>query len=93
MKKIIFLVVLSSAVFSFAQDKTPAKAMDQKQSHIQMHEQMAKNHQQAADCLKSGKAEDECRKAFQEMCKEAGGPDKCGPWMQHHKMGKKGKRS
>ena len=39
----------------------------------------------------SNKPEEECRKAFHEMCQESGGPDKCGPGMMHHKMGRKGK--
>lgn len=90
MKIIILLILISGAVSSFAQDKEPTKEVDQKQSHVLMHEQMAKAHQQAADCLKSGKTAEECRKAFHEMCKESGNPDMCGPRM-HHKMGRKTK--
>lgn len=92
MKAIIFLAAVAGAMPSFAQDKAPTKEVDQKQAHVQMHEQMAKMHQQAADCLKSGKSEDECRKSFHEMCRESGGPEMCGPGMMHHQMGKKGKR-
>ncbi|MFN8791913.1 MAG: hypothetical protein ACK5Y2_10715 [Bdellovibrionales bacterium] len=92
MKSIILLAaLLGAANFSFAQDKAWTKSGEKNQDHIQMHEQMAKAHQQTADCLKSGKSEDECRKDFHDMCKEAGGPEKCGPWMMHHKMGKKAK--
>lgn len=91
MKKIIILATIFIASHSFAQDKATAKKDDKKQSHIQMHEEMVKAHQQAADCLKSGKSEDECRKAFHEMCKESGGPEMCGPGMMHRKMDKKGK--
>jgi hypothetical protein len=92
MRSIILSVVLICATHvSFAEDKTPVKAADQNQEYVQMHEKMATAHQQAADCLKSGKSEDECRKAFHEMCKGSGGSEKCGQWMMHHKMWKKSK--
>lgn len=90
MKAFIFsLALLCAANAGFAQDKDPAKESEQKQEHIKMHESMMKAHQQAVDCLKSSKPEEECRKAFHEMCQESGGPDKCGPGMMHHKMGRK----
>jgi hypothetical protein len=88
---ILSVLIVCATHASFAEEKAAAKAAEQGQEHVQMHEQMAKAHQQAADCLKSGKSEEECRKAFYEMCKETGGPDKCGPWMMRHKMGKKAK--
>lgn len=92
MKELVFSALLLCAPSTgFAEDKAPVKNNEQNQDHIQMHERMAKAHQQAADCIKSGKTEEDCRKAFHEMCKEAGGPEKCGPWMMHHKMGRKGK--
>lgn len=92
MKRIIFLATLFIAMHSFAQDKDTAKKDDKKQSHLQMHEEMVKAHQQAVDCLKSGKSEDECRKAFHEMCKNSGGREMCGPGMMRYKMDKKSKR-
>jgi hypothetical protein len=92
MKSIILsAALLCAANFSFAQDKASVKSTEENQEHIQMHEQMAKAHQQAADCLKSGKSKEECRKVFHSMCKEAGGPEKCGPDMMHQKMEKKDK--
>lgn len=91
MKSIIFLMMVLGAMSSWGQDKITGTEAEQKPSPIQMHEQMAKAHQQAADCLKSGKSEEECRSAFHDMCKGAGGPGKCDGWMMHHKMGRKGK--
>jgi len=92
MKKIILSGMLLCAVtIGFAQDTTPVKEADPKQEHILMHESMMKAHQQAAECLKSGKSEDECRNAFHETCKGISGPDKCGPWMRQHKMNRKNK--
>ena len=45
-----------------------------------MHEKMAKAHSDAAECLKSGKPHDECRKNFKAACKDSG--DKmCGMGM------------
>lgn len=88
--KIILLSVLLATNLSFAEDKTSTKDTDQNQDHVQMHERMAKAHQQAADCLKAGKPPEECRKDFHEMCKEADGSNQCGPWMMHHKKGRKG---
>jgi hypothetical protein len=88
---ILSAIIICAAQVSFAEEKAPAKSTEQSQEHLQMHEQMANAHQQAADCLKSGKSEEECQEAFHEMYKETGGPDKCGPWMMHHKMGKKTK--
>lgn len=89
---ILTLALLCVTNMSVAQDKIVGKEVDQKLEHIKMHENMIKAHQEAAECLRSGKSEDECRKAFHEMCRENGGPDKCGgPWMMHHKMGRKNK--
>lgn len=91
MKAFIFTTaLLCAANIGLAQDKTAPKAADQKQEHIKMHESMMKAHQQAADCLKSGKSEDECREAFRNACQEAGGPYMCGEGMRH-KSGRKGK--
>ncbi len=84
MKTIIFLIAAMSAI-SFAQKKSVTKEVESKQFYIQMHEQMAKAHQQFAECLKSGKPEEECRQSFKGMCENFGGADKCGPWM-HRKM-------
>lgn len=93
MKKIILMaMIFCSTSFSLAaDDKTSAKGTDSKSQHTQMHEHMAKAHQQAAECLKSGKSEEECRKDFHEMCKESGAPDKCGSWMMKNKKGSKAK--
>lgn len=89
MKTIIFLAAVLGAMPSFAQSNTTAKETEPKMSHLQMHEQMAKAHQQAADCLKSGKSQDECRKGFEDMCKESGSHEMCGSGMMHRKMDKK----
>lgn len=89
MKKIIFLAAIFSVASSFSQNKDSTKESNQKQSLAQMHEQIAKVHQQAADCLKSGKSEDECQKMFHEMCKQGPNAGECGPWMMHH-MHRKG---
>ncbi len=91
MKRLMFLMTVLCINPTFAQDKAATKEMDQKASHLQMHEQMAKTHQQAADCLKAGKPEEECRKAFHDMCREAGGPEKCGQGMMHPRAGKRSK--
>lgn len=92
MKSIIYLIAISFAVPTFAQDKAPASDADEKKSYVQMHEQMAKAHQQAADCLKSGRSENDCMKAFRETCRESGGPDQCGAGMMHHRRDKESKR-
>lgn len=82
-----FLIISSVGM---AQDKAAAKPSSVAE-HVQMHEQMAKAHQQAADCLKSGKPEEECRKAFHESCQGMGCGEKCGgPGMgMHHGKGRK----
>lgn len=91
MKEIILLATMLNFVPTFAQQKATTVKVDQKQTHIQMHEQMAKAHQQAAECLKSGKPEEECRNAFREMCSEYGGHGMCGAGMMNYKANKKGK--
>ena len=90
MKSIVLTVAFLCAASLCSAEET-AQAKKAEQSQIQMHEQMAKAHQQAVDCLKSGKSEEECRKAFHQTCEEAGGPGNCGPWMMHHRAGRKGK--
>ncbi len=93
MTKVIFSVLILVTSTLWAQEKQatpPPTATNTQLEHIQMHEKMSKAHQQAADCLKSGKPVEECRTEFHGMCSEAGSPGKCGPWM-HHKMWRKGK--
>ena len=77
MKTIFFAIMLISGM-AIAQSKPVATPPVVDAGHIEMHEKMAKAHQQAADCLKSGKTFDECRAAFQMMCKESGEPGNCG---------------
>ena len=78
---IIILAGLFLASFGFAQTPTTtttttdAATMDMK--HVEMHEKMSKAHQDAADCLKSGKPHEECQKAFHSMCKDSGGGAHC----------------
>lgn len=86
------LILISSVLLafpSFAQMKPQDKSHEET---VGMHESMAKAHQQAADCLKSGKNEQDCKKEFQQMCKDSGGPEKCEHWMKHQKMEKKSKQ-
>lgn len=70
MKKntLVSLIVLSFAlagnVFAEEAAKTDAK-------HIQMHEQMAEAHKNAAQCLKDGKSVDVCRAEFKKAMKSA----------------------
>lgn len=90
MKALVMFLTLMLVVFpSIAADTAADKPVDYKQENIMMHEKMMVAHQQAAECLKSGKTEEECRTAFQGMCKEVGGMEKCGPWMMHQKRSKK----
>ncbi len=89
---ILSAILICLTHISFAEEKAPPKAADQNQ-HIQMHEQMAKAHQQAADCLKSGKPAEECKKAFHEMNKEMGEHENCGHGMKHHKHHKMDKKA
>lgn len=76
--KTLFIVSMLVANVALAQTKETATAPATDTSHIEMHEKMAKAHQQAADCLKSGKSVDDCRQSFQAMCKDAGEPGHCG---------------
>ncbi len=68
-----FAAVLLSTAFLFsvssvyAEEQMPMKDM---QSKIEMHEHMSKMHKDAADCLKSGKSEKECKTAMMSDCKE-----------------------
>ncbi len=80
---ILMMAVMSFVSLASADDKS--MPMD-KEHHMQMHEQMAKAHQQAADCLKAGKPEEECRAAFHKMCDEASGTGHCGEGMMHDHM-------
>ncbi|MGE3388249.1 MAG: hypothetical protein AB7K41_16105 [Bdellovibrionales bacterium] len=76
--KIQFIIGMLIASFAFAQTKETDKVPAIDTGHIEMHEKMAKAHQQAADCLKAGKPADDCRQSFRAQCKEAGEPGQCG---------------
>lgn len=94
MKTTIFFAALLGIVqFALAQDQAPTQEQSPApiQEAVQMHEKMAKAHQQAVECLKSGKTEDECREAFHAMCKDAGGPKMCNSWMRPARKGRMGK--
>lgn len=86
MKKLFLSIVISmtmSSVFAADDKKETDKKSDMMMPNMmQMHENMAKAHQDAANCLKSGKSEDECRMAFQAACKEHGGRGECGMMMK-----------
>ncbi len=79
MKNLFSILLLSG--FSVA---ALGASKDARQEHIQMHEQMAKAHQQAVECLKSETSEEQCRKAFREVCASAG--TKCGDHMMHRRI-------
>jgi len=72
------------ALFAFgvaaaqAADKAPAKTEGDRSSHLQMHLQMAKAHQEAADCLTSKKTEEECHNQFNENRSAMGDGATCG---------------
>ena len=76
--KTLFFVTMFTTSMALAQTKETATPPSPDASHIEMHEKMSKAHQQAADCLKSGKSADECRQSFQAMCKDAGELGQCG---------------
>lgn len=98
MKQFIPLVVmlalsLSFTVPTFAQDdqpnspgQTPGQTREKK---IQMLEQAAKAHQAAANCLKAGKPESECRAAMKKNMPMKGDMQGC-PMMDGHQMMKGG---
>tara|TARA_B110001454_G_C12723270_1_gene436129 strand:- start:5485 stop:5772 length:288 start_codon:yes stop_codon:yes gene_type:complete len=88
LKLLIVGLVSYFVIESFALDKVPAQDADSRLAHIEMHKKMMAAHQQAAECLKSGKQEEDCREIFQKMCLEANGHRKCGPWMMNQ-MNKK----
>ncbi len=81
MKNVLLLCagLLAVSLLAKADDKT--KTPVTKETHIQMHEDMAKAHQKAAECLKSGKPEEECRNEFMNEAKAHGGSDHCGEGM------------
>ena len=86
--KTILLLSIFTGSFAFAQTESTTKpALDT--AHIEMHEKMSKAHQQAADCLKSGKPVEECRTAFQSTCKDVGEPGHCGMGKGYRKGWKK----
>ena len=81
MKNLLLLCAGLMALSLYAKAEDKAKAPSTKESHVQMHEDMAKAHQKAADCLKSGKPEEECRNEFMNEAKTHGGADHCGDGM------------
>ncbi len=82
------LLVFGFFNVSYAEDASKMKMMDSPQSRMQMHEQMAKAHQDAADCMKAGKSEEDCRLAFHKMCKGSEDSEMCEPMTKHHKKSK-----
>ena len=92
MKTLVFFILTIFFLPSMAQEQQPPKEVELKLSHVQMHERMAKAHQQAVDCLNSGKSEDDCRKTFRDLCQQAGGSEMCASGMMNHRAGKKPKR-
>jgi hypothetical protein len=91
MKKLILAVaIVCLAGGSYAEEKESEmkNGKDERQETMMMHEQMAKAHQQAADCIKTGKPEEECWSNFRTMCKSAGGYERCGAGMYRKHMGK-----
>lgn len=90
MKTLFFAIMLFSGM-AIAQTNTAPKPPLVDTGHIEMHEKMAKAHQQTADCLKSGKIFDECRAAFQMMCKESGESGNCDmKGSMNNRKGRKG---
>jgi hypothetical protein len=94
MKKLILALALQSS-FAFAEDKAPATApATANAAAIEMHEKMAATHQKFADCLKAGKAVEDCQKTAMESCPMKDSEESCpfhGTGMMHGKMGKAGK--
>ncbi len=89
MKNLLILAVVM--VFGgalSAEEKDSAKMPMGHDEHIQMHEKMSKAHHEAAECLKSGKPEEECKTAFHKICEDSGKPEMCGHSMEHHKKTK-----
>ena len=79
MKKSFVIVIatfvgLTCSSVSFAHGKD--KPMDRK-SMIEMNEQMAKTHQQMADCLKSDRSDKECMDEMKENCPMMKAGKKC----------------
>lgn len=87
--KIFFMVAMFVASSSFAQaddSKDSKKQLAANISHAEMHEKMSKAHQQAADCIKSGKPIEECREEFRTMCKGFADDGHCGMEPMHGRM-------
>ena len=91
-KAFLFLGLICLTANLYAEEKKDAKKEMNSQEHMQMHEKMAKAHKDAADCLKSGKPEEECKTAFHSMCNESGRPEMCGHMMGNHKDHKQHKQ-
>lgn len=96
MKNIItILALVMGPAVGFAQTPSPAASpsADANAAHAEMHEKMAKAHQDAAACLKSGKTMKECGEAFHAACKDTGAPGMCADhakgMMHGHHGGKK----
>lgn len=94
MKHLLSVAVLSLlATTAFAQgggkQKSTQAGTDLK-AHIEMHEKMAKAHDQAADCLKDGKPIEECRAEFKKAC--PGDGQGCGMMGMGHGA-RKGKKA
>lgn len=82
-KSIILAAMITMALLSkatFAEDKKKAMAMTPEQ-----RQSMATAHDKMANCLRSEKTVEDCKKDMMESCEEAMGKDGC------YMMGKKGK--
>ncbi len=86
MKTNLLLALLFCSA-AYTQDKLATSPdLTENERHIQTHEKMAKAHQQAADCLKSGKSTSDCRQQFQDECKHFAGDGRCNGWMNRRGM-------
>ena len=63
------LGLFSGGAFAHYDDGAEGKVMDKKEA-IEMHEFMSDVHKKAAECVRSGKSENECHEAMMAACKE-----------------------
>lgn len=63
---LIFSTALLCPLFSYAQVNNNTSTSDITQQRIKMHEYMMQMQQQAIDCLKSGKSENQCRQQYRQ---------------------------
>jgi hypothetical protein len=80
MVAIVSAVVIAGGEVSWAAADTKASApaaAPTREERIQMLEKGAKIHQDAADCLKAGKSEQECKEAMMKECQQLGHGGRC----------------